>query len=170
MLELLRQFGVDWKLLLAQIVNFAILLAVLRIFAYKPILKVLRDRQQKIRDGLLASEESERKLAETEESQKAILLKAEQNGFALVEEARKAAGEEEARLLDAAHHKAEQVIAGGQKTLEYQRAELVSLFEKEAEGLLRDSVAKVLAGMKPEERDAVLISNTLTELKKALNS
>ena len=41
MSELLSKLGIDWRLLIAQLINFLILLFVLRRFAYKPIL--LRD-------------------------------------------------------------------------------------------------------------------------------
>ena len=47
MLELAEKLGLDWKLLLSQAVNFLVLLALLRQFAYKPLLKILKERRTK---------------------------------------------------------------------------------------------------------------------------
>ncbi len=44
--------------ILFQILNFAIILAVLTKFLYKPILKTINERSQKIRDGLEAAEKN----------------------------------------------------------------------------------------------------------------
>ena len=50
--EIAFTFGVDWTHLMAQIVSFCIVCALLQRFAYKPVLKVLQDRRQQIAQGL----------------------------------------------------------------------------------------------------------------------
>ena len=50
--ELLFQLGINWKLFLSQAVNFFILLGVLTFFVYKPLIKVIKERNQKISEGL----------------------------------------------------------------------------------------------------------------------
>ena len=48
--------GLNLPQLIAQIVNFFVLLFILRLVAYKPILKMLDERKQKIAEGLNAAE------------------------------------------------------------------------------------------------------------------
>ena len=48
MLEALNSLGIDYKLLIAQLVNFVLLFIVLYIFLYKPVLKMLNARSEKI--------------------------------------------------------------------------------------------------------------------------
>lgn len=48
----MEALGIDPKLFIGQIINFLILLFILTKFAYKPIVKLLDDRRQKIADGL----------------------------------------------------------------------------------------------------------------------
>ena len=48
MSELFSKLGIDWKLLIAQIINFLVLLFVLYKFAYRPILSMLEKRTKKI--------------------------------------------------------------------------------------------------------------------------
>ena len=59
MQQLLDNLGINWELLLSQAVNFALLLIVLRIFVYKPVLKLLRDRRERIEGGLIKADEAE---------------------------------------------------------------------------------------------------------------
>ena len=46
MQELFSAFGVNWKLLIAQAVNFGIVLVALRYFLYTPVLEMLEKRRQ----------------------------------------------------------------------------------------------------------------------------
>ena len=50
--QLLSQLGIDWKLFLSQAVNFFILLLVLTFFVYKPLIKIVKERNKRIKEGL----------------------------------------------------------------------------------------------------------------------
>ncbi|TSC55412.1 MAG: F-type H+-transporting ATPase subunit b, partial [Parcubacteria group bacterium Greene0416_79] len=51
--ELLHALGINWGVFIAQIVNFTILLLVLAKFVYRPVMKLLDGRREKIRETLL---------------------------------------------------------------------------------------------------------------------
>lgn len=74
-MEILNQFGINPILLAAQVVNFLVLLFILKRFLYKPILKVLGERKQKIEDSLKNAEAIEKRLTQTNEEVKKILTK-----------------------------------------------------------------------------------------------
>lgn len=59
-------FGVDWPHLLAQIVSFSIVCALLYRFAYRPILKMLEERRRQIAQGIANTEKIKSELAKTE--------------------------------------------------------------------------------------------------------
>ena len=63
-MDILENFGVEPVLLLAQIVNFAILLFILKRFLYKPILKVLEERKNKIETSMKQSEQIQKEFEE----------------------------------------------------------------------------------------------------------
>ncbi|MBP6889138.1 MAG: F0F1 ATP synthase subunit B [Candidatus Moranbacteria bacterium] len=75
-MEALANLGIDWKLLLAQVVNFVIVLLVLKRFAYQPMLKLLDERTAKIEKGLADAEHAGQKLSEIETKEKAVLAEA----------------------------------------------------------------------------------------------
>jgi F-type H+-transporting ATPase subunit b len=111
--ELIRQFGIEWKLLAAQVVNFFILLYLLKRFAYKPVIEMLAERRRKIEEGMRASEQSVKKLSEAEAIKQHIILQAEQESVGIVSKAENTAGEQAKAIVASAHEKSEQVIAGG---------------------------------------------------------
>src|SRR3989344_4706705 len=88
-MEILNQFGINPILLAAQVVNFLILLFILKKFLYKPILKVLEARKQKIEESLKNAEEIERKLLLTEEEKEKILAKTSLEAQKILDETKK---------------------------------------------------------------------------------
>ncbi len=76
-MQIFKDFGINPILLSAQIVNFLIILFVLKRFAYKPVLDVLKKRQKELEQGLLDSEKAKTTLLEAEEKEKQILQKAQ---------------------------------------------------------------------------------------------
>lgn len=60
--------GINGAFLIAQIVNFVLLLLILRAFLYKPMLKMLENRKLRIAEGLQAAEVARRE-AEAERAQ-----------------------------------------------------------------------------------------------------
>ena len=103
-MDFLADFGVQPLLLAAQVVNFLILLFILKKFLYKPILKVLETRKNKIAESLRkaeeieikmqkASEEADRIIARSLEESKKILDETNKAGALLLEDYNKAGAE-----------------------------------------------------------------------------
>lgn len=130
--KILSDFGVQPLLLLAQAVNFLVLLYILKRLLYKPILKVLEERKRTIEESLNNAEEIKRKLEETaEEEQKRILAAAREGekiikeaqdaGVLLIEESKKRAESLYQEILDQAHS---QVKADREKMMQEMREHL----------------------------------------------
>ncbi|MBI2601212.1 F0F1 ATP synthase subunit B [Candidatus Daviesbacteria bacterium] len=88
-MDILSQFGVQPVLLAAQVVNFLILLFILKRFLYKPVLKVLDERRKRVEESLKNAEEIEKKLLETEEAKNKILEKASLDVQKMLDETKK---------------------------------------------------------------------------------
>ncbi len=89
--DTIQVLGIQWPKLLAQLLNFAIVMFVLWRWAYKPVFAVLEARRQKIAEGMANSEKSTAQLAKTEADRKAILAQAGDQANQMIEEARTAA-------------------------------------------------------------------------------
>lgn len=151
--------------MIAQIINFAILLFLLKRYAYGPVIAMLRERRQNIEAGVKASEEAKKRLAHAEESRKEILVKAEEEAHGVVAHAEKLAEEQATTILTAARAKSEQVIAMGSKKIEEERLKLEDDFQTEAQTLIKKGLIATIGKMNIDERDEKLISEALRELK-----
>ena len=110
MSELFEAFGVNWKLLLVQAVNFGLLLAVLTYFLYKPVLRIIDERQKKIAEGVKTAEEAARKLADAKVEGDGIGGTAAKEAEQLVAAARSRADEKGNEIVKAAEARANAVI------------------------------------------------------------
>lgn len=89
-MEFLSDFGIQPILLAAQIVNFLVLLWILKRLLYKPILKILEERKQRIAQSLKNAEEIERRLTELGEREDEAMLKSAREGEKLIKQATEA--------------------------------------------------------------------------------
>jgi F-type H+-transporting ATPase subunit b len=76
--------GLNLPQLIAQVVNFFVLLVVLRLVAYKPILRMLDERKQKIAEGLNAAEIARAEAASAQANIQAQLDVARKEGQEIV--------------------------------------------------------------------------------------
>lgn len=126
-MEILNQFGINPLLLAAQVVNFAILLFILKRFLYKPILKVLEERKNKIETSLKNAEEIENRLLRTNDEVEKILAKALKQAEEIIDES-KAAGIE---TVEEYKKTGEEILEKAYKqALEVKKAEKVKLEEE----------------------------------------
>src|SRR3989344_1626514 len=86
--EIIKAFGIDWRLLTIQLINFGLLMFLLYRFLYKPILKLLDERKNKIAKGVHDAEAAERTLGEIERERSVKIVQAEKEADTLIEHAR----------------------------------------------------------------------------------
>lgn len=165
MSELIKHFGIDWKLLLAQAVNFFILLFLLKKFAYGPILKILRKRREEIEGGLKASKEAKERLARAEELKEETLQKARGEALAIVAQAEKIAKVKQEEIVQEANKKVETIVADAKNVIAEEKAKMGDEVYQNAQELVKLGLEKVLGRMPIKERDEILIQEALRELK-----
>jgi F-type H+-transporting ATPase subunit b len=149
MSELFAAFGLDWKLLLIQALNFAILLAVLWKFLYKPVLKLIDERREKVAEGVRKAEAADRRLADADEEGKGIVASAGKEAEGLVASARGRAEEQAHKIAEEAQARANAMLADATLRAEEAKRQALAAGEKEiaqaamlaAEKLLREKVS-----------------------------
>lgn len=115
MSELFENLEIKWQLLLAQAVNFFILLFILKKFLYKPMLKFLRERREAIEEGLKKSELAEQQFKEMRELQAKELAKTRAEAQGIIDEAKKRAGEAKNEIVANAKRETETLFAKAEK-------------------------------------------------------
>ncbi|MBI2314628.1 F0F1 ATP synthase subunit B [Candidatus Daviesbacteria bacterium] len=132
-MEILKQFGIDPILLAAQVVNFLILLFILKKLLYKPLLGVLETRKNKIEESLKNAEEIEKRLNETGEREQEAILKSAKEGEKIIKEA----GDSAAQIIEEAKKKYKDIVTrAAEDAKKLNEAEKVKLQQE-----IKDSVA-----------------------------
>ena len=136
-------FGWDLRLFLSQVVSFIIVVVLLRWLAYKPILRVLEERRQKIAEGLLNAEKIKQQLAEAEQRYQEILTKGNAAAQKMIDEARASAGVVAERKQQEATAAAEQIMAKAREASALEHERTMSALKRELGRLVIDTTAKV---------------------------
>jgi F-type H+-transporting ATPase subunit b len=160
-----RTFGVDWTHLLAQIVSFGIVCAVLYWLAYTPILKILQARRQQIADGLANAAKIKAELARIEAERHAILTRAGEDGKQLIEEARAAAARVQADETRKAIAAGEQILARAREATERDRAQMLAEVRREVGRLVLQTTAAVTGKVLTADDQRRLAEETARQLR-----
>ena len=120
-MELLAKLGVDGKLLIAQIVNFTILVAILSYFVYRPLLDLLDARRDRIAKAMENAKRVEEQTRELEQFRLEQLKKVDQEIGAMLERGKHAAEAVREKILEEAKREADTVLGKGRRQLEDER-------------------------------------------------
>jgi F-type H+-transporting ATPase subunit b len=142
--------GINLPLLIAFVVNFVILFAILSIFAYKPITKMLNDRQAKIKESMEQVEKIRQETARSEEEIKAHLEKARQEGQGVIAQATQIGERLKEEAKQGARQEAESLITKARseiqrerdKSIEELRAEFADIAILAAEKVIKETLDK----------------------------
>jgi len=162
MSELFTKLGIDWKLLIAQIVNFLVLLFVLWKFAYGPVLAMLEKRQKKIEKGLADADEAGKKLEESAEKQKEILKNARTEAKDIVEKAREQAEKSKSEIAFEAKAQAEKIIISVKAEIEQEKQKTIAEIKSEIGSLVVAATEKIVDEKMDSEKDKKMIEEAIT--------
>jgi F-type H+-transporting ATPase subunit b len=161
--ELFSQLGIDPKLLLAQGVNFLILLFVLTKFVYKPLMKMVEERRQKIELGVKGGEMAEQVIKKAENERVGIIKEADGKAIAIITEAEKTAQKKSQDIAVQADKKAQQTLKEAMLLAERKEKEGMEKVSAEAKKLVKEAIIKTVQ-LKPEQVDDKLIEEALGKI------
>lgn len=161
MLELIHNLGVDWKVLIAQIINFAILLFILRAFAYKPILKVLNDRRKKIEEAIERSKSVDERMAEIEALKEEVLQQARRESQEIIKKAEEAAAKAKETILKEAHESSENLLVESHKKIEAEREKILQEAKREIAELIYAAVEKTIGDLADDKLKTKMAEDAL---------
>lgn len=164
--DLANQFGVEGPILLAQIVNFLIVMFLLYWFGFKPVLATMNERQQEIQAGLDRAEEMKQKLAEAEEKQKEMLKEASRKAKKTVEDARQAAREYEEKQTHEANERAAALVTKAEESIEMERRKMLSEVRDEISRLVVLTTSRVLQKELSEDERNRFLKTAAEDLQK----
>ena len=147
-MEILRNFGFNPYLLLAQIINFLIVFYILKRLLYKPFLTMLKKREREVKEGLAAAQQGREILEEATEKEKDILKKASNNAQKIVDSAKSEASALSKQIEENAKKQSERMLAEAREKIEQEAKESEERLSREigriAIAVLEKTLSKVL--------------------------
>lgn len=156
-MEIFAKLGIDWRLLIAQAVNFAILLFVLHRFAYKPMLSFLEKRSERIEKGLKDAEAATAKLSEMEAKEKEVLDAARKEARELLQKAEESAKKRDMERAKETEEKVARMLSESEAKIREERDKVFAEAKQEIAGLVMSAVEKVTGEKMDAEKDKALI-------------
>jgi len=161
--EGIAALGLNLPGLVAQLVNFTILLVVLRLFLWKPILKVLDERKRRIEEGLQRSEQAATQAAASEEEAKRVIDEARAEAREATARAQETAARLRTELEDAARREADQIVTRAREEIALEREQAVQQLRSEFADLTIRAAERVVGQSLDRESHQRLIDETLVE-------
>ena len=129
--EIVHAFGIDWRLIVIQMFNFALLLAALWYFLYRPVLRMLAKRQELVTKGVEDARHAGEALARSDAEAESRVSRADTEAEHIVSNAREHATAEKIRLLKEAEARALEVVHDAEARAEETHARAWRESEKE---------------------------------------
>ena len=120
----MEKLGIDPLLIAVQIINFVLLLIILKKVLYKPILMAMKNRQKELEDIGVKSGEIEKARLDLEKKEKEIISNAQKEKRELVLAAKREAEVQRKKIIEKANAQAKEILTGTKKQLERDRKKL----------------------------------------------
>ena len=159
----LADLGINLPVLVAQIVNVAILLGLLYLVAYKPIMRMLDERSRRIKESMEQAENIKEQSARAEEEVKKQLEVAAREGQKRIAEAVRIGEEVKQKAQQEARQEAETLIKRARTEIQRERDEAVDELRKEVADLTILAAEKVIDRSLDKEKHRDLIDKVLEE-------
>lgn len=160
-MELFEKLGIDWRLLIAQIVNFLILMGALTYFLYKPLVAMLEKRRAKIAESLENAERIGKDMKRVETESARLIGAARAEAQRVVDQAHAQAEKLREETLVNTRSEVAAIIAQSKLQIEAERDQLMRAVRASAAELVTAAAEKVIGEKLTAERDRALVERII---------
>ncbi|MEJ7900584.1 MAG: F0F1 ATP synthase subunit B [Thermomicrobiales bacterium] len=161
------QFGLNGWQFAVQLAAFLIFIWLLWRFAVGPIVKVLDDRQDKIRESMASAERMQQELKDTHRRNEEVLVEARREAQEVLATARQNGEQMIARARDEANVQAETYLARAQETMRQETEQARVLLRNEVADIATLAAGRIIRKELDPKAQAQLIEETLSGASRA---
>lgn len=159
--SLVSIFHIDWKILIAQIINFGIIFFVLYRFAFKPLVKMMNDRTKLIEKSLTDAKDIEKKLTQTKADRDEALSQAKKEALVIMEQANAAAEINRQKLIAKTKEEVAQIVAQEREKIVAEKDNIKTELRREMADLVVLAVEKVINEKMTGTKDKEIIEQAI---------
>lgn len=163
-MEILTSLGIDPAVMLAQAVNFFALLAILTFLVYKPVLKLLDERKERIAKAEEHAQLVEDKLARVEELTQKELKKAQEKSAEIINAAKESATQQGEEMIANAKEKVNKIVEEGRAVISKERDDAAKQIQAEVSKIVILATEKLLGREVASKDQAKFIEEAATEI------
>ncbi|MDO8572022.1 MAG: F0F1 ATP synthase subunit B [bacterium] len=164
-MEIFKTLGIDWRLLIAQLVNFAILLVILQKLLYKPIMNVLDKRTATIEKSLQDAQAIEERLKDAEKTRAETVQKARSEAERILEQAQEIAEQKQQAMLDKARIDVRMIIDQAKDKIESEKSQMLLDAKREIVDLVMKTTQAVLGDLLTKDTSREYTSKAIEKVK-----
>ena len=162
-----ERFGIlDTEKIMALLLwaTFLVVLIVLQKFAWKPILAVLKQREDDIRKSIENADKIKAELAAVEVAKAKILSDAKDKANAIIEQSRKTGNELANQIEQRAKQSAEEIISSARQEIEGERERVRNALKRESAQTAVSLAEKILKENLDTEKNRNLINQAIKDV------
>lgn len=163
--SLLGTLGINWKLFLAQLVNFGIVLFIFWKWVVKPLGTTLTRRTEKIEQGLRNAEHTEIEKKKFEEWKLAEMKKVRGEADNILRTTTDAANQIKQETIVEAQNQANKLLKAAKASIESEKVQALKEAKQEIATLVIAASEKILRGKLDERKDHELINESMKGMK-----
>lgn len=148
--------GLDFKLVIIQVANFLILLFILKRWVYKPLIKFLDQRAERIQESLKASEKMQRERRGFEEKKNKELLQLKERSQTVLAEVRREALAEKQTILNEGQKEVQAVVAAARTQIELEKKKALKEVGAEVASLSLEIAKKILSNLEEKQAHQII--------------
>lgn len=164
--DILNLFGLEGKLFIAQIINFAILLFILKKFLYEPIAKIMEERKAKIKQGLDDAENAKKTLIEADNQKTLILKEAKVDADKILDNTKKSSEILKQKSSEDAKKQATEIVDNAKKQAQAEFDKASKQVGSMSVDLSKKIVSKILSEIFTEQDKTAILSKAVEKIEK----
>jgi len=161
----LGTLGINWKLFLAQLVNFSIILFILWRWVFKPVAGALEARRQKVEESVAKAEKIETQMREADSEREQKLQQARLDAEEIIKRTASEAEKNKQHTLLAARDEAEKILNKAKQQMTAEKQQMLKEVREEVADLVVMATEKILREKLTDKKDREMIQNVMQEMK-----
>lgn len=163
-MELFSKLGIDWRMFVAQLVNFGILLFILQRFVYKPLLGMLEKREQMVAKSVEDARAIEERLKQAESSYAEMINNARKEASQIMQAAEQNAESRRTQVLEKTKEEVRQIVEQTRASIATEKNHMIEEVRSEMSALLVRASQKLLAGVATPKISQEMLAQTVKEV------
>lgn len=150
------------------ILTFVLLMLILKKFAWKPILKTLSDRENKIKIALYQAEQDQKDAEKLLAEQRELLDKARKDSIQIINDSKKSAEVSRKELLEQARTEADRLLERAKQEIELSKNAAIDEVKKYATNIAFLAAQKVVGETLSQEQHLSLVDKYVKQFGQAI--